>query len=83
MTLGYRHFVEGYLRGIFHYENRVDLVFECSASLPETDGILKPGTGKLKRVQYIRFYGKEDLDRQNPETLLNIAVVVRGYNNRH
>jgi hypothetical protein len=42
-TLGYRNFVEGYFRGIFHYKNRVDLAFDWGASLPDTDRILELG----------------------------------------
>ncbi len=77
-AIGYRHPVAGYFCGIFPYEDRVDLAFEWGAYLPDPDKILEPGAGRLKQVRYIRFYEKENLDRQKLEKLLKIAVAFRG-----
>jgi hypothetical protein len=74
-ALGFRDPEAGYLCAIFPFDDRVQLVFEHGARLPDTRGLLE-GTS-LKQVRYITTVPDGSRDAEGMAELL-VAALHRG-----
>jgi len=70
-SINYTHPVAGFVCALFPAADRVDLVFEHGARLPDPDGHL---TGSTRQVRTLPVRPDDDLDPQVVVELLDAAV---------
>jgi hypothetical protein len=70
-SINYTHPVAGFVCAIFPTADRVDLVFEHGALLPDPDGQL---TGATRQVRTLRMRPDDDLDPRVVVEFLDAAV---------
>ncbi|MGY1806550.1 DUF1801 domain-containing protein [Blastococcus sp. SYSU D00669] len=71
-SLNYRHPTAGYVAGLFPLADRVRLVLERGAELPDPEGRLR-GEG-LRTVRYLEVVDEDDVDRELVLELVDLAV---------
>lgn len=70
-SLGYRHPQCGYFCGVFPGQDRVKLIFEFGVLLPDPLNLLQ---GDGKQVRFVEIMGKEDIETEPLEKLLQSAI---------
>ncbi len=70
-SINYTHPAAGFVCALFPYADRVDLVFEHGALLPDPDGHL---TGTTRQVRTLRVRADEDVDPDVVVDFLDAAV---------
>ena len=74
-SINYRDPVAGFVCAVFPTADRVQLVFEHGARLPDPHGLL---TGDGRQVRVIDFRSKDDVDPAVVTEYLDLAVAVGG-----
>lgn len=72
-NISYSHSNVGYYCGIFPFEDRVDLIFEFGALLPDHEGILQ---GDARQVRFLRFYRLSDICVRPIKRFLRAALAL-------
>ena len=70
-SINYRDPAAGFVCAIFPGVDRVELVFEHGARLPDPDGLL---SGSGKQVRILAFRSAEDIDEDDVARFLDLAV---------
>ncbi len=79
-SISYRDSQLGYFCGIFPFQDRVDLIFEFGALLPDPGNLLQ---GETKQVRYLRFHTPDEIDAEPIKHFLLAALELPpGYSTR-
>lgn len=71
-AITYRHPDAGYVVGVFPFDDRVDLIFERGAALPDPDEVLEGD--HLKQVRFVRLVPGGRVPKAAIRRLLHAAV---------